>query len=138
MPVFKRELPRVLNRAHALSIVVGIIIGSGIFLVPREMMAAVGSSGTVYLVWIIGGVISLFGAMTYAEIVAGRPRYGGEYAFLKDAYGDRPAFLFMWTMTILGKPASLATIAVGLIRVLENFPGFQSLAHPVVGAIEWS
>jgi APA family basic amino acid/polyamine antiporter len=138
MPVFKRELPRVLNRSHSLSIVVGIIIGSGIFLVPREMMAAVGSSGTVYLVWIIGGLISLFGAMTYAEIVAGRPRYGGEYAFLKDAYGDRPAFLFMWTMTILGKPASLATIAVGLIRVLENFPGVHLLAYPVVATIEWS
>lgn len=89
------ELPRVLTLSHAMSIVVGIIIGSGIFLVPREMMAAVGSSRTVYLVWIVGGLLSLFGAMTYAEIAAMRPRYGGEYAFLKDAYGDLPAFLYM-------------------------------------------
>jgi len=81
------ELPRVLNASHATSIVVGIIIGSGIFLVPREMMAAVGSSGMVYAVWIVGGLLSLFGAMTYAEIAALRPKYGGEYAFLREAYG---------------------------------------------------
>ncbi len=82
----KHELPRVLNASHAISIVAGIIIGSGIFLVPREMMAAVGSSQMVYAVWIVGGLLSLFGAMTYAEIAAGRPRYGGEYAFLREAY----------------------------------------------------
>ena len=70
-PQTQTELPRVLNASHATSIVVGIIIGSGIFLVPREMMAAVGSSGMVYTVWIVGGLLSLFGAMTYAEI-AGR------------------------------------------------------------------
>ena len=83
----RRELPRVLTTAHATSIVVGIIIGSGIFLVLRAIMAAAGNSGTVTLVWFIGGVLSLFGATTYAELAAARPRYGGEYAFLKDAYG---------------------------------------------------
>jgi len=104
------ELPRVLNASHATSIVVGIIIGSGIFLVPREMMAAVGSSREVYAVWIIGGLLSLFGAMTYAEIAAAHPRYGGEYAFLREAYGDLAGFLYMWTQITLAKPASLATI----------------------------
>jgi amino acid transporter len=68
MPKAQSELPRVLNASHATSIVVGIIIGSGIFLVPREMMAAVGSSRAVYAVWIVGGLLSLFGAMTYAEM----------------------------------------------------------------------
>src|SRR5580692_12503398 len=104
------ELPRVLNASHANSIVVGIIIGSGIFLVPREMMAAVGSSRMVYVVWIVGGLLSLFGAMTYAEIAAARPRYGGEYAFLREAYGDQMGFLYMWTQITVAKPASLATI----------------------------
>ena len=69
------ELPRVLTAANALAIVVGIIIGSGIFLVPREMMAAVGSSRMVYAVWITGGLLSLFGAMSYAEVAAMRPLY---------------------------------------------------------------
>src|SRR6185369_2950736 len=98
------ELPRVLNASHATSIVVGIIIGSGIFLVPHEMMAAVGNSRMVYAVWIVGGLLSLFGAMTYAEVAAMKPRVGGEYAFLRDAYGDLIAFLYTWTWVTIAKP----------------------------------
>ena len=133
----EHELPRVLTTAHATSIVVGIIIGSGIFLVPREMMAAVGSSSSVYIVWIVGGVLSLFGAMTYAEIAAMRPRYGGEYAFLKDAYGDLPAFLYMWTQLTIAKPASLATVAAGLIRVLGTFPRFAFFNQTAFLHLQW-
>jgi APA family basic amino acid/polyamine antiporter len=132
------ELPRVLNGAHAMSIVVGIIIGSGIFLVPHEMMAAVGSSRTVYAVWIVGGLLSLFGAMTYAEIAAGRPRYGGEYAFIREAYGDLPGFLYMWTWISIVKPASLATIVAGLARVLGSFAVFSFFDRSAVGPILWS
>src|SRR5216683_2961855 len=134
------ELPRVLNASHATSFVVGIIIGSGIFLVPREMMAAVGSSVTVYAVWIVGGVLSLFGAMTYAEIAASRPKYGGEYAFLREAYGDLTAFVFMWTQVTIAKPSSIASIASGVVRVLGNFSAFSFLSgaflpHVVYGQL---
>jgi APA family basic amino acid/polyamine antiporter len=117
---------------------VGIIIGSGIFLVPREMMAAVGSSRMVYAVWIIGGLLSLFGAMTYAEIAAARPRYGGEYAFLREAYGDLTGFLYMWTQITVAKPASLATIAAGLARVLGTFAIFSSFARPAFAHLLWA
>ncbi len=137
MPPTRSELPRVLNAYHALSIVVGIIIGSGIFLVPREMMAAVGSSGMVYVVWIVGGLLSLFGAMTYAEITAAHPRYGGEYAFLREAYGDLAGFLYMWTQITVAKPASLATIAAGLARVLGTFAIFSAFAHPAFAHLTW-
>jgi APA family basic amino acid/polyamine antiporter len=137
MPESQNELPRVLNASHATSIVVGIIIGSGIFLVPREMMAAVGSSRTVYAVWIVGGLLSLFGAMTYAEIAAARPRYGGEYAFLREAYGDLAGFLYMWTQITVAKPASLATIAAGLARVLGTFTIFSSFARPAFFHLYW-
>src|SRR6267142_1882401 len=123
-PSEEHELPRVLNASHATSFVVGIIIGSGIFLVPREMMAAVGSSATVYAVWIVGGLLSLFGAMTYAEIAAARPKYGGEYAFLREAYGDLTAFVFMWTQVTIAKPSSIASIAAGVVRVLGNFSAY--------------
>ena len=132
-PLEDHELPRVLNVSHATSIVVGIIIGSGIFLVPREMIAAVGSSGMVYAVWIAGGLLSLFGAMTYAEIAAGRPHYGGEYAFLREAYGDLTGFLYMWTFISIAKPASLATIVAGLTRVLGTFAIFSFFAKPAIG-----
>ncbi|MEO6806144.1 MAG: amino acid permease [Edaphobacter sp.] len=131
------ELPRVLTASHATSIVVGIIIGSGIFLVPREMMAAVGSSRAVYAVWIIGGLLSLFGAMTYAEIAAAHPRYGGEYAFLREAYGDLTGFLYMWTQIAVAKPASLATIAAGLARVLGTFAVFSFFARPAFAHLFW-
>src|ERR1700754_669618 len=132
------ELPRVLNASHATSIVVGIIIGSGIFLVPREMMAAVGSSRAVYAVWIVGGLLSLFGAMTYAEIAAARPKYGGEYAFLREAYGDLAGFLYMWTQITVAKPASLATIAAGLARVLGTFSVFRIFSQPAFAHLLWS
>jgi APA family basic amino acid/polyamine antiporter len=132
------ELPRVLNASHATSIVVGIIIGSGIFLVPREMMAAVGSSGMVYVVWIVGGLLSLFGAMTYAEIAALHPKYGGEYAFLREAYGDLVGFLYMWTWITIAKPASIATIAAGLARVLATFPIFHFFEDRAFGPLLWS
>ena len=131
------ELPRVLTATNALAIVVGIIIGSGIFLVPREMMAAVGSSRMVYAVWITGGLLSLFGAMSYAEVAAMRPRVGGEYAFLHDAYGPLTAFLYTWTWTMIAKPASIATIAAGLMRVLGTFPMFAFLDRAAVGHLMW-
>lgn len=133
----KHELPRVLNGSHATSIVVGIIIGSGIFLVPREMMAAVGSSSMVYTVWIVGGLLSLFGAMSYAEISAKRPRYGGDYAFLREAYGDLTGFLYMWTQVTIAKPASLATIAAGLARVLATFAVFSFFEQPAFKHLLW-
>ncbi len=132
------ELPRVLTATNALAIVVAIIIGSGIFLVPREMMAAVGSSRMVYAVWITGGLLSLFGAMSYAEVAAMRPRVGGEYAFLHDAYGPLTAFLYTWTWTMIAKPASIATIAAGLMRVLGTFPIFAFLDRAAVGHLMWS
>ena len=133
----RSELPRVLNVSHATSIVAGIIIGSGIFLVPREMMAAVGSSRMVYLVWIVGGLLSLFGAMTYAEIAAARPKYGGEYAFLREAYGDQMGFLYMWTQITVAKPASLATIVSGLTRVLATFSIFSAFSRPSFAGLLW-
>lgn len=133
-----QQLPRVLSATNALAIVVGIIIGSGIFLVPREMMAAVGSSRMVYLVWITGGLLSLFGAMSYAELAAMKPRVGGEYAFLHDAYGPLTAFLYTWTWTMIAKPASIATIAAGLLRVLGTFSAFSFLGTPAIAHLLWS
>ena len=115
------ELPRVLNISHATSIVVGIIIGSGIFLVPAEMMQAVGSSGLVYLAWIVGGLLSLFGAMTYAELGAMLPYAGGEYVYLRGAYGDRAGFLYMWTWFAVAKPASIASVTSGLARTPVSY-----------------
>jgi APA family basic amino acid/polyamine antiporter len=135
------DLPRVLGVWHATAIVVGTIIGSGIFLVPQEMMRAVGSARLVYLAWIVGGFLTLFGAMTYAELGAMMPRAGGEYVFLRNAYGDLPAFLYMWTWFAVAKPASIASVTTGLARVMGIFPAFAWLDGVVLRTplvISWS
>jgi APA family basic amino acid/polyamine antiporter len=133
------ELPRVLGARPATAIVVGTIIGSGIFLVPREMMQDTGSSSLVYLAWIVGGLLSLFGAMTYAELSAMFPATGGEYVYLRGAYGDTTAFLYMWTWFAVAKPASIAAVTIGLTRTLGIFPAFHWLdANVAATPMHWS
>jgi APA family basic amino acid/polyamine antiporter len=125
------DLLRELNVWHATAIVAGTIIGSGIFLVPKEMMEDVGSARLVYLVWIVGGLLSFFGAVTYAELGAIKPWAGGEYVYIRDAYGPLAGFLDAWTWFLIAKPASIATITSGLVRVLGNFSVFSFLPHPI-------
>lgn len=125
------ELVRELNVWHATAIVAGTIIGSGIFLVPKEMMQAVGSPKLVYLVWIVGGLLSFFGALTYAELGAVRPYAGGEYIYIRDGYGPLPGFLYAWTWFLIAKPASIASVTSGLVRVLGNFAVFSFLPQPI-------
>jgi APA family basic amino acid/polyamine antiporter len=135
------DLPRVLSASHATAIVVGTIIGSGIFLVPHEMVRAVGSSGLVYLAWFTGGLLSLFGAMTYAELGAMMPYAGGEYVYIRKAYGDLPAFLYMWTWFSVAKPASIASVTSGLARTVAIFGPLSWLETPVFHSsqfLEWS
>src|SRR6266478_4240424 len=126
------QLARDLGVSHATAIVVGTIIGSGIFLVPSEMMQAVGSAKLVYLAWLVGGMLSFFGALTYAELGAMRPQAGGEYVYIRDGYGPLPAFLYAWTWFLIAKPASIATLATGFVRVLGTFPALSFLGNTFV------
>ena len=118
-------LRRALGPWSAASIVVGTVIGSGIFLVPKTMVANTGSSETVLLVWIFGGLLSLAGALTYAEMAAAMPEAGGEYVYLKEAYGPFWGFLFGWTQMWVAKSGSVATLGAGFALYLGNF--FPSL-----------
>ena len=126
------ELVRDLGLSHAGAVVVGTIIGSGIFLVPSEMMQAVGSAGLVYVAWMVGGLLSFFGALTYAELGAMKPQAGGEYVYVRDAYGPLAGFLYSWTWFLIAKPASIATITTGLVRILGTFPVFSFFSHACV------
>ena len=134
------ELVRALGVSHATSIVVGTIIGSGIFLVPAEMMQAVGSAKLVYLAWVVGGLLSFFGALTYAELGAMKPQAGGEYVYVRDGYGPLAGFLYAWTWFLIAKPASVATITTGLVRILGEFAIFSFFSHPLISspiAVTW-
>src|SRR5256885_4102416 len=126
------ELARDLGVSHAVAIVVGTVIGSGIFLVPTEMMQAVGSAKVVYLVWLVGGLLSFFGALTYAELGAMKPQASGEYVYMRDAYGPLAGFLSSWTWFLIAKPASIATLTTGIVRVLGTFPAFEFLSNNAV------
>jgi len=128
------ELSRDLGVSHASAVVVGTIIGSGIFLVPAEMMQAVGSAKLVYLAWLVGGLLSFFGALTYAELGAMKPQAGGEYVYVRDAYGPLGGFLYGWTWFVIAKPASVATIATGLVRVLGTFSIFSFFSENIFPA----
>ena len=135
------QLPRALGLRHAIAIVVGTIIGSGIFLVPKEMMQAVGSAKLVYLAWIVGGVLSVFGALTYAELGALKPQAGGEYVYVRDGYGPLAGFLYAWTWFVIAKPASIATITIGVMRILGTFNTFGFLGNVAIAApfaITWA
>jgi APA family basic amino acid/polyamine antiporter len=128
------ELARDLGVSHASAVVVGTIIGSGIFLVPAEMMQAVGSAKLVYLAWLVGGLLSFFGALTYAELGAMKPQAGGEYVYVRDAYGPLGGFLYGWTWFVIAKPATVATVTTGLVRILGTFPVFAFFSDGIFSA----
>src|SRR4051794_5219298 len=115
------ELRRELGAWAAASIVVGTVIGSGIFLVPKTMILNVGTPSLVFLVWVVGGFLSLAGALSYAELSAALPEAGGEYAYLREAYGPLWGFLYSWTQLWVAKSGSIATLGTGFFIYLSNF-----------------
>jgi len=121
------ELRRDLGLWGAISIVVGTVIGSGIFLVPRAMVLRVGSPSMVFTVWVFGGLLSLCGALSYAELAAAMPEAGGEYVYLREAYGPLWGFLYGWTQMFVAKSGSIATLATAFFNYSANF--FPSLDH---------
>jgi APA family basic amino acid/polyamine antiporter len=121
------ELVKGLGAWAAMAMVVGHIIGTGVFLVPSSMARATESVGLIFLVWVVGGALSLAGALTVAELGASMPEAGGAYVYLKRGFGPAWGFLFGWMNNLVGKPASISTIAAGLLIFLGFFfPGVRS------------
>lgn len=112
------ELPRVLGLAAAMSCVVGSVIGSGIFIVPAKIARDVPYLGGIALVWVVGGLFSMAGSLTLAELSAMLPRAGGPYVYLKEAFGRLPAFLFGWSEFLVIRAGSVATLAAGFALYL--------------------
>ncbi len=110
------SLPRVLGPVQAYCVVVGCVIGSGIFLVPASVAHNVPFIGGIALVWIVGGLFSTAGALTLAELGAMMPHAGGPYVYLRAAYGKLPAFLFGWSEFTVNRTGSMATLAAAFAR----------------------
>jgi len=107
--------------------VVGTMIGTGIFLKPAEMAREGRTVSVVFAAWIVGAILSLFGALSFAELGAMIPEAGGEYAYLRRGFGPAWGFLFGWMHSIVGRPSSMASISAGMMR-------FLSFLLPVVAA----
>jgi basic amino acid/polyamine antiporter, APA family len=116
------KLRRVLGLPDLVLLIIGTVIGSGIFLVPGLVLKAVGNSLLFALsIWLLGGVLSLLGALTYGELSAMNPAAGGLYVYIRDCFGRFPAFLFGWILFFVVSTGSIATLAVAFSNYLAEF-----------------
>jgi APA family basic amino acid/polyamine antiporter len=114
------QLIRGLGLVAAISVNVANIIGTGVFLKARVMTCNVGTPGKALIVWVIAGVLSLAGALTYAELLAMMPRAAGEYGIIRDAYGRPLSFIYGWAQFLIARTASAAALAVGFAIFLND------------------
>lgn len=135
-------LVRGLSARDGVLITVGSVLGTGIFLTTGDIARVLPHAGLILLVWIVGGLLTLTGALTYAELGGLFPRAGGQYQFLKEAYGPLPGFLFGWTAFTVIQGGGIATLAVGFGEYLGAFVPFFSTGHALLslplGPVTWT
>ena len=126
MTAESNQLKRVLSLMDATMINVGGIIGSGIFMVPATVALYTASSSLFFMVWVLGGIISLFGALSVAELGAAMPRAGGQYVYLNEAYGPIWGYLYGWSAVAVINTASIAAVGVAFAEYLSFFTSLSS------------
>lgn len=124
----RHSLLRGIGLVAAISIIVGNVIGTGVFLKARVMTCNVGDPLWVMAAWIAAGLLTLAGALTYAELTAMKPQAGGEYVFLRDSYGRGASFLFGWMTMFISKPGSQAAAGMAFAIGLNDFLGGGALS----------
>ena len=118
----QRQLQRILGMRDLVLLIIGTVIGSGIFLVPGAVLKSVGNSlPLAFSVWIIGGVLSLLGALTYGELTAMKPEAGGLYIYIRDCFGPLMGFLFGWTFFFVISTGAVATLTVAFSTYFQEF-----------------
>lgn len=125
-PASRSGLARGLNLWDTTLVVLGLVLGGGIFLTPSTIAAALPSSRAILAVWIVGGVLSIVGGLVYSEMGAMIPRAGGMYIYFRDSFGELPAFLYAWVAFWVIQAGSNAAVAVGFATYLSVF--FPSLS----------
>jgi APA family basic amino acid/polyamine antiporter len=127
------DLPRVLGLVDVYALLVGSVIGSGIFIVPATIAAAVGAPTLLMAVWIVGGVLSFFGALAFSELAAAYPHAGGMYVYLREAYGRLVAFLFGWALFFVIDSGAIAALAVAFST--KYLPFFVEVSPTVANIV---
>ncbi|MGD2152349.1 MAG: amino acid permease [Gemmatimonadales bacterium] len=121
------DLVRQLGTFDSIMMMVGIVIGSGIFLTTGIMAQSIPSAGLLLLAWLVGGVLTLTGALTFAELGAAMPHAGGQYVYLREAYGHLSGFLFGWILFLVSMGGSIAALGVGFAEYTGYFfPGLST------------
>ena len=120
-PLASHRLSRTLRQKDLLLLFVGSVIGSGIFITPGLILRQLGGSvGFSLLVWLAGGVLSLLGALTYAELAAANPEAGGLYCYIRDGFGRLPAFLYGWSLFLVIASATIGALAHAFTSYLRE------------------
>ena len=137
-----QDLPRRLGLADSVAIVIGIIIGGGIFLVPNLVAQSLGSVPLILAVWVFAGVVTFFGALACAELGAAWPATGGQYVYLRDAYGPIGGFLCGWSSFTVARSAQVAWLAVVFALYFGYFVPLgpwaaKALGMAVIGFFAW-
>lgn len=127
------DLPRTIGFWGAIGIMVGVTIGSGIFATPATIAREMSSPTLILLLWAVGGALSLFGALTYAELATVYPRSGGIYNYLANGLGRGVAFVFGWTYMVITKPFAAAGIAVIMAQHLDQLLGVNAFMNALLG-----
>src|SRR5262245_61180783 len=128
-------LVRALGLWDSTLLVIGLVIGSAVFLVtggPGGVARLLPSPGLLILGWIVGGILSFAGALVYAELGAALPRAGGQYVFLREAYGDLVGFLYGWSLFAVIHTGTLAALAVGYAEYFGVFVPALGTARPLL------
>src|SRR5213078_3103636 len=112
------EFHRGLGLYDSTMVVVGSMIGSGIFIVSADMSRTIGSPGWLLVAWLVTGLITVMGALSYGELAAMMPRAGGQYVYLREAYGPLWGFLYGWTLFLVIQTGTIAAVAVAFARYL--------------------
>src|SRR5467141_5235770 len=110
------EFVRAISRLDATALVVGSMIGSGIFIVSADILRQVGTPGVLLTVWLLSGVVTLLGALTYGELAAMFPRAGGQYVYLREGISPLFGFLYGWTLFTVIQTATIAAVAIAFAR----------------------
>jgi APA family basic amino acid/polyamine antiporter len=129
------QLPRRLGLIDASLIVIGVVIGSGIFLLPNVIARSLPSGAAILAVWIVAGVLSYFGALAYAELGAMMPATGGQYVYLREAFGPGCAFLSGWVFLLAVIPGGMAFLAVGFSIYLDHFMPLSPALRQIVSLV---
>ncbi len=129
------RLPRHLGLWSAVAVLVGSTIGSGIFRVPASVAERLQEPGPVLLAWVLGGLIALFGALTIAELAGSLPRSGGVFAYILEAFGPLPAFLFGWSELAVIRASALGAIATIFAEYLGYFISLTAMQVRIVAAV---